>query len=217
MIARQLNRAAFRDGVRRLGSATTGTVAGLGADRGPRHDRRAARLDRAARRTAGEGPGHASLVGAGRRVLPDRGQGRPPAHRPKCPLVLDERNPRGVRDLLLRAGRVHRGPPHRRRTGARDQPAPAVGQARLQPRPVPALLRRHGRCRPVARWRDREFRAARLADGVPGDVRREHGRGVRRDRRHLPRRRGARNTPGSRGCFSWARSSRSRTRASRCS
>ena len=44
------------------------------------------------------------------------------------------------------------------------------------------------------------LRAARLADGVPGDLRREHGRGLRRDRRDLPCRGCLRSTPGSRAC-----------------
>ncbi len=186
MIARQLNRAALRDGVRRLGSSTTGTARVWALTVVLSDGRGGARDTRAPGRAAGEGPDHAALVGARGRVLSDRSESRPPSHRPQCALVLDERDPRRLRDLLLRAGRVHRGPSHRGGPGAGHQPASAVGQARLQPRPVPALLGGHRRCRPPARRRHRKFRAARLADGLPGDLRREHGGCVRRDRCDLP-------------------------------
>ncbi len=102
------------------------------------------RPGRAADPVALRGPG----LAARRRLLPGRGQGHPPPHRAQRALVLDERAAAGRRALPRLAAGVHRRPPHR--LGARPllQPAPALGQARVQPRPVRPRLGRLGRHRP---------------------------------------------------------------------
>ena len=91
------------------------------------------------------------------RLLPGRGEGHPPPHRAERPLVLDERAPARRRAVPRLATGIHRRAGDRLGPRPLLQPAPALGEASVQPRPVRPGLGRLGRRSSMRQCRPRPF------------------------------------------------------------